>query len=96
MTIDDVVKCTAENSEYIHKKGIIKNICKNCLFLWDPKDFAASNGIFTEIPRNVMILGTEFLKGGIQDSGAVASQNRIIRDKLKDKVILIIKGYFKG
>ena len=52
MQIDDVVKCTAA-SEFKNKKGIIKNMCKTCLFLWDPKDFAQTNGIFVEHTRNV-------------------------------------------
>ena len=61
--IEDVVKCSSEQSPFRNKKGIVKNICKNCLFLWDPKDFAQSSGIYVESARNVMILGTEFLKG---------------------------------
>jgi transcription elongation factor len=59
--IDDVVKCSGQQAIYKNKKGIVKNICKNCLFLWDPKDFAQTSGIFVENPRNVSILGTEFL-----------------------------------
>lgn len=38
LSIDDVVKCS-QMSNYRNKKGVIKNICKNCLFLSDPKDF---------------------------------------------------------
>lgn len=38
LSIDDVVKCS-QMSIYRNKKGVIKNICKNCLFLCDPKDF---------------------------------------------------------
>lgn len=95
ISMDDVVKCNTEQSNYRYKKGIVKNICKNCLFLWDPKDFAQTNGIFIENPRNVLILGTEFLKGD-NENGAIASQNRIFRDRLKDKLVMILKGNFKG
>ena len=38
LSIDDVVKCS-QMSTYRNKKGVVKNICKNCLFLSDPKDF---------------------------------------------------------
>jgi transcription elongation factor len=73
ISIDDVVRCNSENSIYRFKKGIVKNICKTCIFLWDPKDFAQSNGIFVENPRNVTILGNEFLKGvESNNNGAIA------------------------
>ena len=62
LSIDDVVKVSAETSPYRFRKGVVKNICKNCLFLWDPKGFTQSSGLFVENPRNVLILGTEFLK----------------------------------
>lgn len=96
LQIDDVVKCSGEGSLFRGKKGIIKNICKACLFLWDPKDFAQSGGIFAEATRNVLILGTEFLKGSESGSRVIACQNRIIRDKLVNKLVMVIKGEFKG
>jgi len=34
------------------RKGVIKHIHKNTLFLWD-KEFAQSNGIFVEYSRNI-------------------------------------------
>lgn len=95
LTVDDVVKVNGEQSIHKNKKGIIKNICKNCLFLWDPKDYAQSGGIFVEYIRNVMILGTEFLKGDPANK-AVASLNKILKDKLIGKCVQVIKGYFKG
>lgn len=94
LSIDDVVKCS-QMSNYKNKKGVIKNICKNCLFLCDPKDFAQHNGIFTEKAINVTILGNEFLQGD-QDNKTVALQNRIVRDKLVNKQVTITKGVFKG
>ena len=92
--IDDVVKCV-DQSVYKGRKGIIKNICKPCVFLWDPKDFAHSGGIFCESTRYIQILGTEFLKGDNQNT-AVAGLNRIMRDKMTHKQVLILKGPFKG
>lgn len=69
LSIDDVVRCQG-SSQYKGKKGVIQNICKNCVFLWDAKDFIQSRGIFVETTRNVLILGTEFLE--IDSSRAVA------------------------
>ena len=92
--IDDVVKCV-DQSTFKGRKGIIKNICKSCVFLWDPKDFAHSNGIFCENTRNIQILGTEFLKGDNQNT-TVAGLNRIMRDKMTHKQVMILKGPFKG
>lgn len=94
LSIDDVVKCS-QMSIYRNKKGVIKNICKNCLFLCDPKDFVQQSGIFTEKAINVTILGNEFLQGE-QDNKTVVLQNRIVRDKLVNKQVTITKGVFKG
>ena len=94
LSIDDVVKCSS-TSNFRNKKGVIKNICKNCLFLCDPKDFVQQSGIFTEKAINVTILGNEFLQGE-QDCKTVVLQNRIIRDKLVNKQVTITKGLFKG
>lgn len=81
---------------YKGKKGIIKNIQKTILFLIDPKSKETnSTGIFVEVSRHVMILGTEFLKGD-PNNKSVAPQNKIFKDKMIGKVILVIKGMFKG
>ena len=40
LSIDDVVKISSDNKTLKGKKGIVKNICKQCLFLWDPKDYS--------------------------------------------------------
>lgn len=53
-----------------------------------------SNGIFVESCRNVAILGAEFMKG---DTGkAIASQNRMVKDSMVGKLVVIIGGKFKG
>lgn len=54
-----MVKIIAGN--YKGRKGVIKYIHKNILFLWD-KEFYQSNGIFVENSRNVLILGEEHMK----------------------------------
>ena len=72
---DDVVKIT--NGKYKGRKGVIKYIYKNTLFLWD-KEFYQSNGIFVENSRNVLILGDEHMKHN--KGGAVANVNRRIKD----------------
>lgn len=95
LQVEDVVRCSAAGGTQQGKKGIIVNICRSCLFLWDPKDFENSNGVFAERAMHVMILGNEFLEGVATDSG-VMTQNRIMRDKLLHRRVQIVKGAFKG
>ena len=89
--LDQMVKCVQGS----HKGtiGPIKHGYKNYLFLWN-KDFVLSNGIFVENCRNVMILGAEFMKG-VQGQ-AIATQNRLIKDALLGKIVVITEGKFKG
>jgi transcription elongation factor len=89
---DNVVKVTA--GKYKGRKGVIRYIYKNTLFLWD-KDFYQSNGIFVENSRNVLILGDEHIKAS-DHGGAVASANRRFRDNLVGKDVEIIRGEWKG
>jgi transcription elongation factor len=56
---DNVVRIT--QGKYKGRKGVIRYIHKNTLFLWD-KEFYQSNGIFVENSRNVVILGDEHMK----------------------------------
>ena len=95
LQVEDVVRCNTASGSQQGKKGIIVNICRSCLFLWDPKDFENSNGVFAERAMHVMILGNEFLEGVATDSG-VMTQNRIMRDKLLHRRVQIVKGTFKG
>lgn len=84
---DSMIKCT--NGP---KKGLIapiKHAFRNYLFLWH-KDFVQSNGIFVENCRNVIILGGEYMKGS--QGQAIASQNRLVKDKLVGKQVVIIGG----
>lgn len=69
--------------------GPIRHYDRNYLFLWN-KEFVQSNGIFVESCRNVAILGAEFMKG---DTGkAIASQNKLVRDQMVGKLVVIIGG----
>lgn len=56
---DNVIKII--DGKYKGRKGVIKYIFKNTLFLWD-KEFYQSNGIFVEKTNNVLILGDEHMK----------------------------------
>lgn len=56
---DNVVKIIS--GKYKGRKGVIKYVFKNVLFLWD-KEFYQSNGIFVENTSNVLILGAEHMK----------------------------------
>lgn len=63
----------------IARRGIIKNLFKNTLFLSDPKNFPQTNGIYAEQANNVTILGQEFLQNqvGGEFEGSIAMQNKI-------------------
>jgi len=74
------------------KRGVIKHIYKNILFLWD-KEFVRSNGIFVDKTGNVVIKGEEYLKQG---GKIVGSMNRHTRDQIEGKMVIIIAGEFKG
>ena len=97
LQIDDVVKVVNRNSYCFGKTGIIKNISKNCLFLWDRSFQQRSFGIYVEQAKNVKIQGSEFIQ---QEPGrhglATVNLNRIQKDKLLNKSVLIISGPFKG
>jgi transcription elongation factor len=56
---DNVVKLIG--GKYKSRKGVIKYIYKNILFLWD-REFIQSNGIFVENTSNSLILGDEHMK----------------------------------
>lgn len=89
--IDNVVKCIS--GRFQGRKGSIKFIFKNTLFLWD-KDFYQTNGLFVESSRNVVILGDEHIKTNV--AGAVGGVNKRFRDKLVNKDVVITKGEWKG
>jgi transcription elongation factor len=88
---DNVVKLIG--GKYKSRKGVIKYIYKNILFLWD-REFIQSNGIFVENTSNSLILGDEHMKQN--EAGPVASMNRRIKDSIVGKEVLIIKGEWKG
>ena len=90
---DSMIKCI--NGDYKGLIAPIKHAFKNYLFLWH-KDFVQSNGIFVENCRNVDMLGDEFLKNSNSDSQAIASVNKLSRDALVGKDVVIIGGMFKG
>ena len=67
---------------------------KNIIFLWD-REFAQTNGLFVELSRNVVILGSEFINKS-QNGQYGASMNKHIRDKLVGKTIVITGGKWKS
>ena len=64
--LDDVIKVSDQKSMFNGYKGIIKSICKSCIFLYEPALLKTSFGIFAEQPRNVRIQGSELFSN--QDS----------------------------
>jgi len=73
--------------------GPIRHGYRHYLFLFN-KEFVQSNGIFVEDSKNVTILGAEFIQGNSDQ--AVVNQNRMIRNPMVGKVVVIIHGKFKG
>jgi transcription elongation factor len=99
LQLDDVVRVTNRQSSLFDQKGIVKSITKNVLFLWDRNFLTSSHGIFVENPRNTTLCGSEFLHNAsnrVKGAGGLLNTNRIQRDKLLNKVVLIINGPFKG
>ena len=70
-------------------KGLVKYIYQNSVFLYN-KDFFETLGIFVEMNRNVVILGSKALQRSMN------TQNTKKRDPLLNKVVTICKGEFKG
>lgn len=91
LAIDQVVRVT--QGQFKGYTGPIRHSDKNYLFLWN-KDFPQSNGIFVELCRNVEILGADFMKG--QSGKAIGLQNRMVKDSLVGKTVVIIGGEYKG
>ena len=91
LAIDQVVKIV--NGPFKGLTGPIRHYDRNYLFLWN-KEFVQSNGIFVESCRNVEILGSEFMIGDAHRS--IAAQNRMVKDSLCGKLVVIIRGEFKG
>lgn len=95
LAVDQVVKVVEGAMRGLN--GTIRHGHKNYLFLWN-KEFVQSNGIFVINSRNTEILGVEFLEmnEGEGQGLAVAKQNRLLRDPLVGKVVVIVSGKFKG
>ncbi len=91
LAIDQMVKVTSGPLKGI--SGPIRHYDRNYLFLWN-KEYVQTNGIFVESCRNVIILGSEFMVGSKGES--IASQNRMQKDPMVGKVVVIIGGEHKG
>ena len=91
LAMDQVVKVVEGSQRGLN--GTIRHGYKHYIFLWN-KDFVQSNGIFVQNSRNTEILGAEFMKES--QGQAVANQNRLVRDPLVGKMVVIINGKFKG
>lgn len=97
LQIDDPVKVTERTSMFADQTGIIKNMVRDKLFLWSDKFLSQSNGIFVESCKNVRIQGHDIITkqqarpDHIGSRGPI-NQNRIQRDKLINKKVIIIRG----
>ena len=103
--MEDTVFVSNKRSPFYNQQGIIKNICRKCLFLWDRAFIERSNGIFVAPVGDVKIKGHDLLayqrdmsmhdqdrRGGM----ALTNQNRIARPALLGKVVVVAAGNFKG
>lgn len=90
LAMDQVVKVVEGPHRGLN--GTIRHGYKHYLFLWN-REFVQSNGIFVQNSRNTEIRGAEFMKAG---DGAIANQNRLVKDKLVGKQVYIISGQNKG
>ena len=91
LAMDQVVKVTMGPQRGLN--GTIRHGYKHYIFLWN-KEFVQSNGIFVQNARNTEILGAEFMQ--VSKSEGVANQNRLVKDPLVGKLVVIINGKFKG
>ena len=95
--IDDAIIISNRSSPLYNKTGVIKNICRNCLFLWDTEFLDFSNGIFTEKCSNVTIKGSELLQEvKSKHMPALSNSNRIMKHPFIGKIVRIIAGELKG
>lgn len=95
ITKDDTVKLI--NGPYKGKKGVIRNIFKNIVFLYN-QDFVSTNGIFVDKTENVEIMGSELLADNYNITGSKVNIRRA-PDEFKKSVgslVRIIKGNWKG
>ena len=95
--LEDSVFVSNRQSNRYRQQGVIKNICRNCLFLWDRAFMDRSNGVFTEKWNNVTIKGYELLRNeSSRHMPALANQNRIQKHWMLNQVVLVICGELKG
>lgn len=55
-----------------------------------------SQGIFVETPKNCTLMGSELLPHQGNQMKGLVNANKIAKDKLYGKTVLIINGKFKG
>jgi len=95
ITRDDTVKIIT--GPYKGKKGVIKNVYKNAIFLYN-HDFVSTNGIFVDKSENVEIMGSELLADVYNATGGKVNIKKIPDElrSLMGKLVKIIKGNWKG
>lgn len=95
--IEDTIVISNKSSPFAGYRGIIKNICRKCIFLWDPAFLQRSNGIFVELVSNITILGHEMLVSeAAKHVPGMANTNKIGKHKLQGKTVIVIRGEMKG
>jgi transcription elongation factor len=95
ITISDNVKII--NGHYKGKRGVIKNIFKNQVFLYN-QDFVSTNGIFVDKSENIEIMGSELLQDNYNGSGFRVNIRKA-PDNLQKSIGLLVRvksGNWKG
>jgi transcription elongation factor SPT5 len=92
---DDTVKII--NGPYKNKRGVIKNIFKNFVFLYN-QDFVSTNGIFVDKSENLEIMGSELLADSYNLNGAKVNLRKVPEElrQYVGKLVRIIRGNWKG
>ncbi len=84
------------NGPYKGKKGVIRNIFKNFVFLYN-QDFVSTNGIFVDKSENLEIMGSELLTDNNIYSGKVNIRKppEPLRKSI-GSLVRIVVGNWKG
>ena len=89
-----------KKSAFYDQEGIIKSMVRNKLFLWSRNYLNRSNGIFVVSCQDVRIQGHDIIDkeqaADYHGTRQPINSNRIMRDKLLNKRVIITTGQYKG
>jgi transcription elongation factor len=83
------------NGPYKGKKGVIRNIFKNFVFLYN-QDFISTNGIFVDKSENLEIMGSELLSDNMYHGKVNIRKPPEPLRKSVGTLVRIVHGNWKG